>query len=84
MTGIIAAILAAIAALSPSPHHMFAVTDNGGVLVTRQPLSVHQTVFCGGVAELVVAVHPLGSVYEVRLIPGLPASDVGRTVTCST
>ena len=63
---------------------MFAVTDNGGVLIARQSLSAGQTVFCGGVAERVVAVHPLGSAFEVRLIPGLPASDVGRTITCST
>jgi hypothetical protein len=81
MAGIIAAILAA----SFTVHTPFAIIDNGGVPVTRQPLTVHQVVFCGGVAEQVVAVHPLGTAsYELRLIPALPAKDAGKVVTCDT
>ena len=41
------------------------MVDNGGVLVTRQPLSVHQVVHCGGIAETVQFVHASGGTYTV-------------------
>ena len=65
-------------------HVPFAVVDNGGVPVTRQPLAVHQVVFCGGVAETVQAVKAIGSSYEIRVTPAFPARDAGKVVTCST
>jgi len=76
MSGIITAILAATFSI----HTPFAIVDNGGVLVTKQPLAVHQVVFCGGVAETVQQVHG----YEIRVTPAFPASDIGKTVPCVT
>jgi hypothetical protein len=77
--GIIAAILAA-----SLTHTSFAVVDNGGVTVTRQPLAVHQVVFCGGVAETVQSIKTIGGSFEVRFTPAFPAGDAGKVVTCST
>lgn len=65
---------------APVTHTMFAVVDNGGVLVTRQPLTVHQVVFSGGVAYTVQMMHGT----EFRVTPALPASDIGKTLVFST
>ena len=61
-------------------HTMFAVVDNGGVLVTRQPLAVHQVIYSGGVAYTVHLVHGV----EFTVTPALPVSDIGKTVVFST
>jgi len=79
MSGIIAAILAASIAHTP-----FTIGDNGGALATRQPLAVHQVVFCGGVAETVQAVRVSGGIYEIRVTPAFPAKDAGKLVVCWT
>ena len=62
------------------PHQMFAVTDNGGVLVTHRALTAGQVVYSGGVAHIVGSAH--GDI--ITLTPGLPASDKGKTVVFST
>ena len=79
----VAAVPALPAMAMPIPavtHTMFAVVDNGGVLVTRQPLTVHQVVYSGGIAYTVQLVHGT----EFRVTPGLPASDIGKTLVFST
>ena len=75
MAGIIAAVLAAM-----TFHTSFAVVDNGGVLVTRHHLAVHQVIYCAGVAETVQSVHG----YVIRVTPAFPASDAGKVVSCTT
>ena len=94
ITGILAALGAAAAlAVSAGPalaspyapamapaHAPFAVVDNGGVLVTRQPLVTGQVIYSGGIAYTVVWVHGV----EFGIVPGLPVSDWGRRVVFST
>jgi hypothetical protein len=65
-------------------HAPFAVVDNGGVLVTRQPLVTGQVIYSGGLAYTVHVVKVLHGSYEFTLTPGLPASDRGKTVVFST
>lgn len=87
----LAAALAAAAALAGSAvpalaavHAPFAVTDNGGVLVTRQPLTVGQEFFCGGIAYTVRTVQGSYGTYEFTVTPRFPVQDAGKTVPCST
>jgi hypothetical protein len=78
-----AALVAAIGAVTPAlaaERTTFAVTDNAGVLVTRQPLTAGQEFYCGGIAYTVRAVR--GSIITVT--PAFPAGDAGKVVTCST
>ena len=80
-----AAFFFAVPPVSPAPAHVpFAVADNGGALLTRQPLTPGQVVYTGGIAETVHVVHADGGTYEFTVTPALPASDRGKTVTFST
>ena len=65
-------------------HTPFTVTDNGGALVTRQPLTVHQVVYSGGIAETVQTAQGGNGTWEITVTPALPASDQGKTVLFST
>lgn len=60
-------------------HVPFAVTVNGGATVTREPLTVHQVIYCGGIAHTVQTVQGSNGVYTITLTPRLTA-----TSTCST
>ena len=90
MTSILAILAAFFSTLfstpspaTPSVHTMFSAQDNGGVLVTRQPLTAGQVIYSGGRAYRVVMVHGTDP-EQIMLVPGLPASDRGKTVTFST
>jgi len=85
MIGILlAAFFTLTSPVTPAVHVPFAVADNGGALLTRQPLTPGQVVYTGGIAETVHVVHADGGTYEFTVTPGLPASDRGKTVTFST
>lgn len=62
-----------------TPHVPFAVVVNGNAEVTRQPLTVHQVIYCGGVARTVQTVQGSRGVYAITLTPPLTKSAV-----CST
>lgn len=74
--------LAAVRARASVPGQ-FAVVDNGGVYVTAQPLIPGQDIYSGGHAYEVTGVKDYAGVYEFGLVPGLPASDLGKEVTFS-
>jgi hypothetical protein len=87
MLGIVAAIFAATFSIHApfTVHTPFVVADNGGMLVTSQPLTVNQVIRCGATLETVQLVHGLGGgIYQVRLSPGFPAGDAGKLVACYT
>lgn len=84
MLAILAAFFLSLTSpVTPALHTPFVVTDNGGALVTRQPLAVGQVIYSGGIAYTVQLVHGTG-IEEITLTPRLPAKDIGKTVPFST
>jgi hypothetical protein len=76
LAGVAVPALALQAPDSPPAHAPFTITDNGGVLYSGRPLSRGEVVYSGG------REYQVGVVYGniVRLNPGLPASDAGKTI----
>lgn len=68
-----------LAAALTTSHVSFAVVVNGGATVTRQPLSVHQVITCGGIAHTVQTVRASYGTYTITLTPRLT-----KSAACST
>lgn len=79
-----AALTVPALAASAATHVPFAVQDVNGVLVTRQPLSVGQVIYSGGISHTVEFARCSYGTCTVTLAPGLPVSDWGKTVLFST
>lgn len=82
-----AALLAAggitVAAVPARASGMFAVIDDGGVLVTSQPVTAGEEIYSGGRAHEVTGVEDYAGTFEFTMTPGLPGSDLGKVVVFS-
>ena len=81
LVGTAAAAIAIRATAASASAGVFAGQDNGGLLVTSQPLSVGQMITHAGYSGTVTHVQNNGGHYIFRMTTALPASDNGKTLT---
>ena len=78
-----AALVIPALAATAAPVSVFAAFDTGSSLVTRAAVTTGEELATGGRAYTVTFTRTADGVTTFKVVPSLPASDAGKTVTFS-